>query len=197
MPGFLTCLGVAPNQKHVVQFIVPLCLWSRSNTSESMSRLTKDEKKIIESFQSKCKRFLWMIGWLGVGSCPERDLHCGAELLHKRRLWRRSHGCCHRAGVVLQVVVRSCLSGALQSPGPGESFGEQQPRDPLEFGIVRDWSRRHQGGEPGVWSGFRCGSAKRLAKTLPAPDSSDFLDPQHLLFCGSTSSFRFRVTFAV
>ena len=36
MPGSLTCLGVALNQKHVVQFIVPLCLWSRSNTSESM-----------------------------------------------------------------------------------------------------------------------------------------------------------------
>ena len=47
-----------------------------------------------------------MIGWLGVGSCPERDLHCGAELL--RKTWvRRSHVRCHRAGVVLQVFDRS------------------------------------------------------------------------------------------
>ena len=50
-----------------------------------------------------------MIGWPGVGSCPERDLHCGAEFLQKRRLSRRCHGCCHRAGVVLQVFVRLTL----------------------------------------------------------------------------------------
>ena len=46
-----------------------------------------------------------MIGWPGLGSCPERDLHCRAELVQKR--WRRSHGRCHRAGVVLQVFDRS------------------------------------------------------------------------------------------
>ena len=93
--------------------------------------------------------FHWMIGWPGLSSCPERDLHCGAELLRKI-LWR-SHGRCHRAGVVLQVFDRSCLSGALQSAGLGQSLGDQQPRDPLEFGNVPDWSRRHQGGE--AWNG--------------------------------------------
>ena len=30
-------------------------------------------------------------------------------------------------------------------------------------------------------SGFRCDTAKRLTRTLPVPDSSDFFDPQHLL----------------
>ena len=63
------------------------------------------------------------------------------------------------------VLTCSCLSGALQSAGPGQSFGEQQPRDPLEFGKMRDWSRRHQGGEPGVGSGFRRRSAGSLHKT--------------------------------
>ena len=79
-----------------------------------------------------------MIGWPGVGGCPERDVHCGAELVQRRRQVRRSHGCCHRAGAVLQVLDRSCLSGALQSAGPGQSFGEQQPRDALECGILPD-----------------------------------------------------------
>ena len=133
----------------------------------------------------------------GLGSCPERDLHFGAQLLQKRLLWRCSHGRCHRGGVVLQVLDRSCLSGALQSAGPGQSFGEQQPRDPLEFGIQLDRSQRHQGGEPGVGSGFRCGSARRLSKTLPVPDSSGFFDPHHLLFRCCTLSSRFRLTFAV
>ena len=55
---------------------------------------------------------------------------------------------CRRGAV--QVFDRSCLSGALQSAGPGQSFGDQQPRDALEFGKMRDSSRRHQGGEPGV-----------------------------------------------
>ena len=48
-----------------------------------------------------------MIGWPGVGSCPARDLHCGAELLQKRRHLGRCHGRCHRGGVLLQVFDRS------------------------------------------------------------------------------------------
>ena len=56
---------------------------------------------------------------------------------------------------MLQVLDRSCLSGALQSAGPGQSFGDQQPRDPLEFGIQLDRSQRHQGGEPGVGIRFQ------------------------------------------
>ena len=46
-----------------------------------------------------------MIGWPGLGSCPERDPHCRAELLQKL-LFRRCHGRCHRSGVVLQVFDR-------------------------------------------------------------------------------------------
>ena len=125
-------------------------------------RMKKDHQIIPIEVQP----VFWMIGWPGVGSCPERDLHCGAELLQKDRLSRRCHGCCHRAGVVLQVFDRSCLSGALQSAGPGESFGDQQPRDALEFGKVPDSSRRHQGG--GAWCGdpgFRRRSAGSLHKT--------------------------------
>ena len=70
---------------------------------------------------------------------------------------------------MLQVFDSSCLSGALHSAGPGQSFGDQQPRDPLEFGKMRDSSRRHQGGEPGVGSGFRRRSAGRLTVTLQVP----------------------------
>ena len=127
------------------------------NTFERM----KGQNRVIKSFHRTA------IAWPGVGSCPERDLHRRAELVRKRLPSRRSHGLCHRGGVVLQVFDRSCLSGALQSAGPGESFGDQQPRDPLEFARQQDWNQRHQGGEPGVGSGFRCRSARRLAKTLP------------------------------
>ena len=96
--------GPPLNQKRVVQFIVALCLWRRSNTSESMY---KDRNRIKQSHQiipSKCTIF-WMIGWPGLGSCPERDVDCGAELVQKN--WRRLDGRCHRAGVVLQVFDRS------------------------------------------------------------------------------------------
>ena len=51
------------------------------------------------------RTIFWMIGWPGVGSCAERDLHCRAELL--QTVWRRCHGRYHRAGVVLQVFDRS------------------------------------------------------------------------------------------
>ena len=62
----------------------------------------KDRKRVIISFH-RSATVLWMIGWPGLGSCPEQDLHSGAELLQERPLGRRSHGRCHRAGVVLQV----------------------------------------------------------------------------------------------
>ena len=58
------------------------------------------------------------------------------------------------------------LSGPLQSAGPGQRLGDQRPSDALESGIQQYWSRRHQGGEPGVGSGFRCRSARRWTKTL-------------------------------
>ena len=160
-----------------------------SEAGRTLVKACKDWKRMKKDHQIipiEVEPFFWMIGWPGVGSCPERDLHCGAQLLQKRLLWRCLHGRCHRGGVVLQVLDRSCLSGALQSAGPGQSFGDQPPRDALEFGQMRYWSRRHQGPEPGVGSGFRCRSVRRWTKTLPAPDSSGFFDPQHLLFCRST-----------
>ena len=164
MFGYLKCLGVGLRQTHVVQFIVALCLWRRMNTFERM----KGQNRVIKSFHRTA------IAWPGVGSCPERDLHCGAEFLQKTQFARRWIGCCHRAGAVLQVLDRSCLSGALQSSGPGQSFGDQQPRDTLEFGNVRDWSRWHQGGEPGVGSGFRRRRAGRLHKILQVLSTTDF-----------------------
>ena len=181
MFGYFTCLGVGLRQTYVVQFIVALCLWRRMNTFERM----KGQNRVIKSFHRTA------IAWPGVGSCPERDLHCGAELLQRRRLWRRSHGRCHRAGVVLQVVVRSCLSRALQSAGLGESFGEQQPRDPLGFGNVPIWSRRHQGGEPAVGSGFQVWKCREITSdSTSTTDSSDFFDPQHLCLLDSGSNLQ-------
>ena len=94
--------GPPLNRKRVVQFIVALCLSSRSNTSES----TKDRKRIIKSFHRSAIGF-WMIGWPGLGSRAEKYLHCGAELVQKRRPLGRSNGRCHRGGVVLQVFDRS------------------------------------------------------------------------------------------
>ena len=61
-------------------------------------------------------------GWPGVGSCPERDLHCGAEFLQKGRLSRRCPGCCHRAGVMLQVLDCSDMFLPLRSAAKCRSW---------------------------------------------------------------------------
>ena len=93
MFGYFTCLGVGLRQTHVVQFSAALCLWRRMNTFDRM----KGQNRVIKSFHRTA------IAWPGVGGCPERDLHCGAEFLQKRHPRRGSHGCCHSAGVVLEV----------------------------------------------------------------------------------------------
>ena len=130
------------------------------NACKDWERMKKDHQIIPIEVQP----FFGWFGWPGVGSCPARDLHCGAQLLQERRLSRRFHGCCHRAGVVLQVFdpasPERCKVQVLT-----EALDTNSHVTHLNLEKCLIYAEGIQVGEPGMGSGFRRRSSGSLHKT--------------------------------